>query len=128
LTTTTVHVRLPAQLREYADGQAALDVDLDLDDADDATVGALLRAIERRHPLLGRRITDEQGAIRRHVHVYLGDERTRDLTQPIADGVEVSILPAVSGGQVDADSTPSNATSSCSTGADLFTTACAPAS
>ena len=94
-----IHVRLPAQLREYADGHAAIDVDLDEDDDDDvATVGALLRAIERRHPLLGRRITDEQGSIRRHVHVYLGDERTRDLAQPLDDGVEVSILPAVSGG------------------------------
>jgi molybdopterin converting factor small subunit len=90
----SITVRLPGQLREYADHQSTVEVDA----TDAPTVGRLLAALERRHPLLGRRITDEQGAIRRHVHVYLGEERTADLDAPIEDGTEVSIVPAVSGG------------------------------
>jgi molybdopterin converting factor small subunit len=85
-------VRLPAQLREYAGGLATIDVD------GATTVGALLDDVEARYPLVGRRIRDEQGAIRRHVHVYVGEDRARSLTDAIVDGVDVTILPAVSGG------------------------------
>ena len=84
-------VRLPSMLRDHAGGAATVDVD-------GATVGEVLRALDRRFPAVGRRITDEQGAVRRHVHVYVGDERAGSLDELVPEGVEISILAAVSGG------------------------------
>ncbi|HUP86663.1 MAG TPA: MoaD/ThiS family protein [Acidimicrobiales bacterium] len=88
-------VRLPAQLREYAEGHATIDVE---PDGGPLTVGAVLDFLESRYPLVGRRIRDEQGGIRRHVHVYVGEDRVRSLGDAIAEGAVVTILPAVSGG------------------------------
>jgi molybdopterin synthase sulfur carrier subunit len=88
-----IKVNLPGPLRPYADGNAHVDID---DGA--RCVGDVLAALERRHPGVGRRVTDEQGRIRSHVHVYVGQDRAKQLTDPVDDGAEVSILAAVSGG------------------------------
>jgi molybdopterin converting factor small subunit len=87
----TVVVRLPSALREYAGGAATLEIDGD-------TVGAILAELDRQFPGVGRRVIDEQGQVRRHVHVYVGDERMRSMADGVGRGVEVTILPAVSGG------------------------------
>ncbi len=51
------------------------------------------------HPAVGRRIRDEAGAVRRHVNVFIGDEKVRDLEDTaVPEGAEVTVLPAVSGG------------------------------
>jgi sulfur-carrier protein len=47
------------------------------------------------------RVLDEQGNLRRHVNVFVGADDIRTLgglTATVADGAEVSIVPAVSGG------------------------------
>lgn len=88
----TITVRLPQQLREFAKGQPTLTFEAT------TTVRELLRELDATWPGVGRRVLDEQGSIRRHVHVYVGDERVAALTQPLQDGDEVTILPAVSGG------------------------------
>ena len=52
-------------------------------------------------PPLRRRLTDEQGAVRRHVNIYLRDDNIRDLdglATELADGDELLILPSVAGG------------------------------
>ena len=90
-----IKVNLPGPLRPYADGNAHVEIDTG---ADKCSVGDVLAALEGRHPAIGRRVRDEQGRIRSHVHVYVGDERAKELTDPVADGVEVSIIAAVSGG------------------------------
>ncbi len=92
-----VTVRIPAALRQFSDGQAVIT----LETADNPTVSAVLELLAAQCPGVIDRVLDEQGAIRRHVHVYVGDEDTRvmgGLTAPVPDGAEVSILPAVSGG------------------------------
>ena len=92
-----VPVRLPAILREFADGQAVLSIDLD----GDATVGALLDRLAAERPALERRIRDERGALRQHVNVFVGDTNARDaggLEMRIPPGSEVQVIPAVSGG------------------------------
>ena len=92
-----VKVRLPAILREFADGEAVLPVALD----GDPTVGALLDRLAAERPALERRIRDERGALRQHVNVFVGDTNARDaggLEMPIPPGVEVQVIPAVSGG------------------------------
>ena len=91
-------VRLASVLRDHAAGQASVRVEL-LDD--DATVGAVLDALDRIHPGVGRRIRDERGVLRRHVNVFVGDEECRrlgGLDAPVKDGAELSVLAAVSGG------------------------------
>jgi molybdopterin converting factor small subunit len=62
-----------------------------------ATVGELLRGLERAHPAVGGWILDERGAIRRHINVFVNGERAdRATAVEAADRVEV--LPAISGG------------------------------
>ena len=90
-----IAVRLPGQLREFAAGQSVLRVELS---RGHARVADLLRVLDEGWPAVGRRVSDEQGNIRRHVHVYIGEDRVRSLEDEVPDGAEVTILPAVSGG------------------------------
>jgi molybdopterin converting factor small subunit len=92
-----VPVRLPAILREFADGEAILKVPL----PDEATVGDLLDRLAVDLPALERRVRDERGRLRQHVNVFVGDTNARDaggLDMPIPVDVEVQVIPAVSGG------------------------------
>ena len=46
---------------------------------------------------------NEQGDLRPHVNLFVGSENVRDLSglaTPLADGAELSIIPAVSGGDL----------------------------
>ena len=65
------------------------------------TVGAVLDALAEAHPAVGRRICDEAGTLRRHVNVFVGPDNARDLSSfetVVPENVEVTVLPAVSGG------------------------------
>ncbi|WP_205698144.1 ubiquitin-like small modifier protein 1 [Conexibacter sp. SYSU D00693] len=89
-----VKVKLPAQLRSAAGGNGSLEVDGD-------TVGAVLDAVYAAHPELKDRLSDESGALRRFVNVYVDGEDVRfdgGLERAVPDGAEVQILPAVAGG------------------------------
>jgi molybdopterin converting factor small subunit len=91
-----VGVKLPTVLRPFAGDAERVEVE-----PDDATVGGVFAALEGDHPALRRRLTDEQGALRRHVNVFLGNDNIRDLNglgTPLADGDELLILPSVAGG------------------------------
>jgi molybdopterin converting factor small subunit len=92
-----VDVLLPGVLREHADGQDCLALDL----GDDATVRAALDALSQRWPALGRRLCDDTGAVRRHVNLFVdGDDvRTRQRVQtPLREGSVLHVLPSVAGG------------------------------
>ena len=93
-----VVVRLAATLRQFVDGEACIEVDAA---GEPPTVGAVLDAIDAAHPSVGRRLRDEAGDLRRHVNVFVGPDNARDLSgvdTPVPAGVEVAVLPAVSGG------------------------------
>jgi molybdopterin converting factor small subunit len=90
-----VAVLLPAVLRPYARGAERVEV------PGATTVGAVLAGLEQDHPALRRRLLDDQGGLRRHVNVFLGEDNVRDLSEmstPVSDGDELLVLPAVSGG------------------------------
>jgi MoaD family protein len=92
-----VTVQLPGALRELARGERAVEVEVD----EPATVGTLLDALARQLPAVERRIRDETGTLRRHVNVFVGDANVRDgagLAEPLSDGAEVRVIPAISGG------------------------------
>ena len=86
-------VRIPTPLRPHAGGQEKIETA-------GATVGEVLANLGTAFPTLRERLFD--GAeLRRFVNVYLNNEDIRyldDLTTPVAEHDEVSIIPAVAGG------------------------------
>lgn len=92
-----VTVRLPGALRDLAGGARALEVEVD----ESATIRTLLDTLGTGWPAIERRIRDEAGVMRQHVNVFVGDTNVRDLggqDAELADGAEVHVIPAVSGG------------------------------
>jgi sulfur-carrier protein len=92
-----VTMRLPAALGELARGERAVVVELD----EPATIASLLDELARKLPAVERRIRDETGAQRRHVNLFVGTANIRDgagLAEPLVDGTDVWVIPAVSGG------------------------------
>jgi sulfur-carrier protein len=90
----TVLVKIPTQLRAAAGGEAEAQVD-------GATVQEVLDGLFERHQELRARIADDDGSLRRFVNVYIAGEDIRfldGLATPVADGAELTILPAVAGG------------------------------
>lgn len=90
-------IRLAPVLAELAGGARTIELSL----AEGATVADALSALAESHPGIGRRVRDEQGRVRRHVNVFAGADNIRDLDDQhtaLADGAELSILPAISGG------------------------------
>jgi sulfur-carrier protein len=92
-----VLVSLPGVLRPYAGDAATVEVPAE----QAATLGAVLDAVAERYPALDRRLRDERGALRRYVNFYLDGEECRRLSgadTPVADGVEILVLPSIAGG------------------------------
>lgn len=89
-----ITVKIPAQLRPATGGEGEIEIE------SAATVGDALDAVFVKHEGLRERIT-EDGVLRRFVNVYVAGEDIRftdGLQTAVADGVEVTILPAVAGG------------------------------
>jgi len=90
----SVVVKIPTQLRAAAGGEAETEVQ-------GTTVQEVLDGLFERHTELRARIADEDGSLRRFVNIYLAGEDIRfldGLQTPVADGAELTILPAVAGG------------------------------
>ncbi|MEV6178990.1 MoaD/ThiS family protein [Streptomyces sp. NPDC052016] len=88
-----IEVRIPTILRQYTDGQKAVEGNGD-------TLADLFADLETRHAGIQARIVDD-GQLRRFVNVYLNDEDVRfvdGINTKLTDGDTVTILPAVAGG------------------------------
>ncbi|MEU3659604.1 MoaD/ThiS family protein [Streptomyces sp. NPDC032940] len=88
-----IEVRIPTILRQYTDGQKAVEGTGD-------TLTELFADLETRHTGIQARIVDGD-QLRRFVNVYLNDEDVRFLDgidTKLADGDSITILPAVAGG------------------------------
>jgi molybdopterin converting factor small subunit len=86
-------VTFTANLRRHVDASAA--------EVPGSTVGEVLDAVFARRPGLRGYILDDQGAIRRHVVVFVGGEPVRDrahLSDAVAPGAEITVMQALSGG------------------------------
>jgi molybdopterin synthase sulfur carrier subunit len=89
-----VTVKIPTQLRAATGGVSEASVE-------GATVAEVLDGLFTQFGELRERISDEQGALRRFVNVYLAGEDIRFLdgiATSVPDGSELTILPAVAGG------------------------------
>lgn len=84
-------VRIPTPLRSYT-GQASVV------EADGATVDGVLVDLDRQFPGLRFRVVDEQGRLREHMKVFIGEDRVRDLATPLDGSEEVTLMQALSGG------------------------------
>jgi len=90
----SVQVYIPTPFRRATNDRDR--VSLDAPD-----VKALLDELEERYGGLKGLIRDEQGAVHRHVNVYVNNEAIdalEGLRTPLRDGDEVSIIPALAGG------------------------------
>jgi sulfur-carrier protein len=86
-----MNVRIPSPLRSYT-GEASVV------QATGDTIHDVLRDLDRKFPGLCFRVVDEQGQLRKHMRIFINDEMTRDLSNPVAEADEVTLLQALSGG------------------------------
>jgi sulfur-carrier protein len=87
---------IPGPLREFTSGQSQVEIG-----GSPATLGEALSVLWTMHPGIRDRIATEQGQIREHINIFVGNESVRytgGLATAIPPGSEISIVPAVSGG------------------------------
>lgn len=89
------NVRIPTPLRKLTLGQDVVSIPA-------STVGELVTNLEAKHPGLRERLLDDKGQVRRFVNIFVGEEDIRflqGLATPLAEGADVSIVPAIAGGR-----------------------------
>jgi sulfur-carrier protein len=85
------HVRVHGPLKRLAGDRSEHELE-------GATVGELLRELERRCPETAGWILDERGLVRPHINVFVNGEQGGGGTS-VRSGDTVEILPAISGGE-----------------------------
>jgi sulfur-carrier protein len=88
---STVAVRLAGLLHSYTGGVARHAVSA-------GTLGEALDALDRRFPGIRFRVVDEHGRVRRHMRCFVNEADARDAAATLADGDEIYIVGALSGG------------------------------
>jgi molybdopterin synthase sulfur carrier subunit len=91
-----VVILIPGPLRPFSAGR-----DRVLLERSPGTVGEALAALAAIHPGVCDRVVTEQGEVRPHINIFVGEDNIRDergLSTRVPEGCEISILPAVSGG------------------------------
>ena len=87
---------IPGPLREFTSGQSRIEIA-----SSPATLREALSALWTIYPGVRDRIATEQGEVREHIGIFVGNENVRytgGLATSIPPGSEISIVPAVSGG------------------------------
>lgn len=90
----SISVKIPTPLRKFTGNRDTVQVQ-------GATVAAALKDLEAQCPGLWTKICDDDGKVRRFINVYAGDDDIRfleGLETPVADGSDISIVPAIAGG------------------------------
>jgi molybdopterin synthase sulfur carrier subunit len=68
---------------------------------DGATVGEVLEAVFEQNPRLRGYVVDEQGAVRKHMNVFVDGQQIRDrerLGDAVGAASEIHVMQALSGG------------------------------
>jgi molybdopterin synthase sulfur carrier subunit len=90
-----ITVNIPTPLRKLTNNQSEVEIAA-------ATVGELVDGLEGAYGGIAEKLLDEGGEIRRYVNIFVNDEDIRFLDgkdTPLADGDNVSIVPAIAGGR-----------------------------
>jgi len=91
-----VTFQIPGALREFTGGRSTVEIQ-----NTPLTLGDALSVLWTLYPGVRDRIATEQGQVRQHINIFIGNENTRytgGLASPVPAGSEISIVPAVSGG------------------------------
>lgn len=89
-----VLVRIPTPLQKLVGDKAEVQ-------AEGATLREVVTNLGQQNEEFKSRLLDESGELRRFVNVYVNEEDVRFLQKldtPLKDGDEVSIVPAIAGG------------------------------
>ena len=89
-----VTVRIPTTLRPLSGGAKEVAVEA-------GALSDVITALDAQHPGFKDRLLDEDGGLRKFVNVFVDDDDVRyldGLETKVADGITVSIIPAVAGG------------------------------
>ena len=88
---------IPGPLREFTENRSSVPVEVKAG----PDLRAALQALFAAYPGLRDRVLTESGETRRHVNIFVANEDIRytgGLAMPVREGVEISIVPAISGG------------------------------
>jgi sulfur-carrier protein len=94
-----IKFHIPGPLREFSAGTECVEIA-----GSPTTLREGLDALFQCHPGLRDRIQTEGGEVRPHINIFVDRELTRytgELATPLKDGLEIWIIPAISGGAVD---------------------------
>jgi sulfur-carrier protein len=89
-----VTVRIPTTLRPMSGGNKLVEVAA-------GSLSDVIAGLEAAHPGFADRLLDEDGSLRKFVNIFVDDDDVRyldGLNTQVADGITVSIIPAVAGG------------------------------
>ena len=89
-----IKVRIPTPLRPMTGGKNEVEIAGN-------TVAEIIDNLGTAHPGIKERLYDEEGEVRRFINIYVNEEDIRFLTgkeTPLKDGDQVSIIPAIAGG------------------------------
>jgi molybdopterin synthase sulfur carrier subunit len=84
-------VHLSTHVRHYTHGAATVE-------ASGGTLEEVLLDLDRQFPGLKFRLIDEQDGIRKHMNIFINDEKARGVKAVLNAGDELHILGALSGG------------------------------
>lgn len=89
-----VTVRVPTTLRPLSGGNKLVEVPA-------GSLSEVIAALDVAHPGFAGRLLDDEGELHKFVNVFVDDDDVRyldGLNTVVADGITVSIIPAVAGG------------------------------
>ena len=88
------HVKFTPNLKRFFPDLTEVDIEAN-------TVSEVIDAVNQRWQGLADYIVDEQGALRKHVNIFVGDELIQDktgLSDEVSSGTRIYIMQALSGG------------------------------
>ena len=89
-----VTVRIPTTLRPMSGGNKLVEVE-------PGPLSEVIAGLDSAHPGFAERLLDDDGSMRKFVNIFVDDDDVRyldGLETDVADGITVSIIPAVAGG------------------------------
>ena len=92
----SVTFNIPGGLRNFTDGCAQVKIE-----GSPKVLRDALQTLWLTYPGIRDRMATEQGQIREHINIFVGDENIRytgGLASPLDAGSEISIVPAITGG------------------------------
>ena len=91
----SLKIVIPTPLRKFTAGADTVQVEA-------KTIQEVLDNLESKYPGIRSSVCDEKGGLRRFINIYVDGEDVRfleNLSTPVADGAEIAIVPAISGGK-----------------------------